>query len=543
MPTLDNTADILREVAAAIRAPDLDRAVRLAETALADGREHPLLLNLRAYRLEQDGRLLDALADLKHARALAPRDVPTLNALGLCLARLDRMGEAIEAFEAAVAADPNFAPAHFNRGWASEAAGDLDQARRSLETAHALIPAEAAPLAHLASLAARRADWAGARTLAEQALAIDSNQPTAGLAMASVELAGGTRDDAERRLRGLIAQGRLSPIDQALAQGLLGDVLDAGERPGEAFAAFVAANETLRPLYAERFGGSSPESMPAMLAWLTAYYEQAPARESARPSPAYSSPASGHVFLVGFPRSGTTLLERVLAAHPDVVSWDERETLATAVRDFLSGPAGLDRLATAGEEALADYRTDYWRRVASAGAQVAGKTALDKLPLNTMKLPLIARLFPRAKILFAVRDPRDVVLSCFRQRFRMNASMYEFLTLDGAARFYDGVMRLAELYRAKLDIAPYTYRYEDLVEDFDGKTQDICTAIGLPWRAEMRDFAATLDERSTATPSSAQVSRGLYREGAGQWRRYRSQLEPVLPILAPWVERFGYAAD
>jgi hypothetical protein len=233
----------------------------------------------------------------------------------------------------------------------------------------------------------------------------------------------------------------------------------------------------------------------------------------------------------------------VLGAHPDVVAWDERETLVEAARDFLSGPAGLNRLAGASEEMLADYRADYWRRVAATGAQVAGKTALDKLPLNTMKLPLIARLFPRAKILFALRDPRDVVLSCFRQRFRMNASMYEFLDLEGAARFYDGVMRLAELYRAKLDIDPYTYRYEDLVEDFDGKTQDICAAIGLPWRTEMRDFAATLDERSTATPSSTQVSRGLYREGVGQWRRYRSQLAPILPILAPWVERFGYAAD
>ena len=171
------------------------------------------------------------------------------------------------------------------------------------------------------------------------------------------------------------------------------------------------------------------------------------------------------------------------------------------------------------------------------------KVALDKLPLNTMKLPLIARLFPEAKILFALRDPRDVVLSCFRQRFRMNPSMYEFLTLDGAARFYDGVMRLADLYRAKLSLDLHTHRYEDLVEDFDGQTRTICDFIGLPWRAEMRDFAATLDDRSTATPSSTQVARGLYREGVGQWRRYRDQLAPVLPVLAPWVATYGYPAD
>jgi hypothetical protein len=225
-----------------------------------------------------------------------------------------------------------------------------------------------------------------------------------------------------------------------------------------------------------------------------------------------------------------------------VAAWDERETLTEAVRDFMSSAAGLDRLAAAGETALDSYRADYWRRVADTGANVAGKVALDKLPLNTMKLPLIAKLFPDAKILFALRDPRDVVLSCFRQRFRMNASMYEFLTLEGSARFYDGVMHLADLCRAKLSLDLHTHRYEDLVEDFDRQTRAICDFIGLPWRAEMRDFAATLDTRSTATPSSAQVARGLYRDGVGQWRRYRDQLAPVLPILAPWAAEFGYAA-
>jgi tetratricopeptide (TPR) repeat protein len=540
---LQNTADILREVAAAIRAPDLDRAVRLAETALAEGREHALLLNLRAYRLERDGLYLDALGDLKHARALSPRDVPTLNALGLCLAHLDRTAEAVEAFEAAVAVDPDFAPAHFNLGWASETLGDLDQARSSLERAQALNPDDPAPLAHLASLAARRADWTGARALGEQSLARDPNQPTAGLAMASVELAEKSLEAAEPRLRGLLAREDLSPIDRALAHGLLGDVLDAGGRPAEAFAEFAAANGALKRLYADRFDAPGVESAAGTLAWLIAYFEKAPRRAQPHPPSPRPSPAAGHVFLVGFPRSGTTLLERVLAAHPDVVAWDERETLTEAVRDFMGKAAGLDRLAAADEDRLADYRADYWRRVAETGAKVGGKVALDKLPLNTMKLPLIARLFPEAKILFALRDPRDVVLSCFRQRFRMNSSMYEFLTLDSAARFYDGVMRLAALYRAKLNLDLRTYRYEDLVEDFDGQTRAICEFIGLPWRAEMRAFAATLDDRSTATPSSTQVARGLYSEGVGQWRRYRDQLAPVLPVLAPWAATYGYPSE
>jgi hypothetical protein len=125
----------------------------------------------------------------------------------------------------------------------------------------------------------------------------------------------------------------------------------------------------------------------------------------------------------------------------------------------------------------------------------------------------------------------------------MNPSVYEFLTLEGAARFYDRVMRLADLYRASLSLDLHTHKYEDLVDDFDGQSRAICDFIGLPWQAAMRDFAATLDDRSTATPSSSQVARGLYREGVGQWRRCSDQLAPILPILAPWFARFDYPAD
>ena len=92
---------------------------------------------------------------------------------------------------------------------------------------------------------------------------------------------------------------------------------------------------------------------------------------------------------------------------------------------------------------LEPLRAAYWQLVAKAGIDMAGKMFVDKHPLNTLKLPLIARLFPRAKILFACRDPRDVVLSCFRHRFQMSAPIYEMLSLQGAARYYDAVMALA----------------------------------------------------------------------------------------------------
>ncbi len=174
------------------------------------------------------------------------------------------------------------------------------------------------------------------------------------------------------------------------------------------------------------------------------------------------------------------------------------------------------------------------------GIDLAGKVFVDKHPLHSLKLPLIARLFPQAKILFAHRDPRDVVLSCFRRRFAMNPAMYQLLQLDSAAAFYDATMRLAELARPLLGLEWQVVRYEDLVEDFEKQLRGVCEAIGLDWVPNLADFASRAQARERATPSTAQLARGLDKSGVGHWRHYRSSLEPVMPVLNPWVERFGY---
>lgn len=157
-----------------------------------------------------------------------------------------------------------------------------------------------------------------------------------------------------------------------------------------------------------------------------------------------------------------------------------------------------------------------------------------------MRLPLIAKLFPHAKILFAMRDPRDVTLSCFRRRFALNPTTYEFLDLGRAAANYDATMRFASALEGKLGLAEHRLVYEDLVSDFGRVAQAACEFIGADWREEMADFGGRARRGEVASASSAQIARGLYSDGAGQWRRYEAQLAPILPVLDPWVRRFGY---
>jgi hypothetical protein len=120
----------------------------------------------------------------------------------------------------------------------------------------------------------------------------------------------------------------------------------------------------------------------------------------------------------------------------------------------------------------------------------------------------------------------------------MTPAMFELLTLEGAARFYGAVMELFETYLKKLALDVTYVRYEDVVKDLEGEARRLCAAIGLDWAGEMRTFAETA--RVSATPSGLQVKKGLDDTGTGQWKTYETHLTPVLPLLAPWVQRWGY---
>lgn len=166
---------------------------------------------------------------------------------------------------------------------------------------------------------------------------------------------------------------------------------------------------------------------------------------------------------------------------------------------------------------------------------------VDKQPAGTLTLPIISKLFPDAKILFAIRDPRDVVLSCFRQSFQMNAMTYAFTDLQDAADCYDACMAFAERARARLRLSWLDVKHEDLVQDFTSELDRILDFLELPEHKAMSDVAAAAKARPIRTPSATQVRAGLNRRGLGRWRQYSDALEPVLPTLAEWVERFGYA--
>ena len=422
--------------------------------------------------------------------------------------------------------------------WTEHREGRIGRAEAGFHRALAIDPASFAARFGLASLLLDNGDVHGATAIAAQMALMAADRPDVLWLQARLASAGGEAGGARDVLTRLLDNPRLDAAQRAEALLLLGLALgDLGES-GEAFAAACRGKQIQRELHAAE--AESREGEVAKLRRLATWIETQPAQSWPLSSSGVSGAAASHVFLLGFPRSGTTLLEQVLAAHPRVSTLEEAPTLATAYQAFLSGADACAEVMLLGAEEAAAWADHYWNEVRGRGVDVAGRLFVDKQPAGTLYLPIIARLFPRARILFALRDPRDVVLSCFRQAFQINAMTYAFTDLAETAACYDACMTLAEQARARLPLAWRDVRHEALVEDFDAELGRILDFLGLEPDPAMIDFARSANARTIRTPSATQVRAGLNRRGLGRWGHYRRELAPVLSVLAPWVERFGY---
>ena len=351
---------MLRDVAAAIGASDFASAAGIAERALRSGVRHPIFFNARALWAQSQGRHQAALDDFNRSLSLLPGNPAILNAIGLCLVRLNRPAEAVAVLDKAIAIDPSAAESHYRKGWAFDAMADQGQARHAYEQAVALRPNYSDALAALAVIAARGGDVTGARAHAERALRADPGEPTAVVALAIADIADKSFVAAEQRLRAALAGPRAMGQTRAVMLGFLADALDGQDRIAEAFDAYAAANEEHRRLYEAGLTGQARSA--GLLAQLTAAVEQSP-RQSApltAQQPAANTPRE-HVFLLGFLRSGTTLLEQVLATHPDIVALEERETFSDLAPTYLTDKSGLARLAALDGAELARAREVYWK--------------------------------------------------------------------------------------------------------------------------------------------------------------------------------------
>ncbi|MBC7768888.1 MAG: sulfotransferase [Phycisphaerales bacterium] len=358
----------------------------------------------------------DAAAAQRHLEAASaglPGDPQILNALGVALRLL---GEADGARRAYVAAGE----LSLIDGWRN--LGALEVAERNFTAAIAayrralhIAPQDAAAHAQLARLFETRHDLASAKRHALAALQAEPSNAIARVALAQALVREGDSAGAEAAAAP-VTQAQFAPDDRSLAWTVIGDARDrAGDAPA-AFAAFTAANQlrlaehqTLRDAAGHLYHPTGVQAMTQFVANtdMAAWRTPAP---SALPAP---------VFLVGFPRSGTTLLDQVLSSHTRIVCLEEEEHLSVALATVFTSAAKMNAMGALSDDEIETVRARYWQEVRRAGVLPDDAVVIDKLPLNIVVLPLIQAIFPETKIILALRDPRDAVLSCYQHRFSM----------------------------------------------------------------------------------------------------------------------------
>ena len=249
--------------------------------------------------------------------------------------------------------------------------------------------------------------------------------------------------------------------------------------------------------------------------------------------------------LTSFPRSGTTLLEQVLDSHPGLVSSDEREAFG---RDIFPAmwrspetpwptAAALDAIP---REHLASQRERYLNYMAAALNQPLGdRVHLDKNPTMTLLIPGMIRLFPETRLLVALRDPRDVIVSCFMQYLPLNTNSVCFLTLERTARRYALDMGIWTRFREIAATPWLEVRYEDCVHQLEREARRALEFLGLPWDPRVLRYRDNLKTKAVSSPTYEAVSQPLYTSAIGRWKNYAKYLEPSLPILEPSIAAFA----
>lgn len=445
--------------------------------------------------------------------------------------------------EKAVRVAPHRAEVLAEAGRRCQEFGGYHMAKRYLERAAAENGAAPGVFVTLAELNERHARLEEANHWVERALAAEPAHPAAQLTRARLGRLAGNFEAAEATLRSLLSASFNDTGTRVRAWYELGNILDRQGRYDDAMAAFLEAKGLLRPTAAAPLQilqgiQARVREMEATISasvlerWFKAQDALLPARRLA--------------VLCGHPRSGTTLLEQVLDAHPDIVSAEETHILHDEAylplsRGFPPEASVLEVLDSAPASALLQSRQNYFRFTEPfIGKPVGDKLLVDKNPALNVLIPAVVRIFPEASFLVAIRDPRDVCLSCFMQPLALNPVSSAYLSIEGTVTQYASVMGFWRSVLPKLSNPWLEIRYEDAVENLETASRRVLAFLKVEWNDEVLRFHEHARSKPLRSPSYADVTKPVFQRAVGRWRNYEKYLEPSLERLLPFLRAHGY---
>ena len=406
--------------------------------------------------------------------------------------------------------------------------------KQSAELPDALVP--------MAEIHERQQQFDTATELVERALHASRTNVKARLARARIHRLANQLDEAEAVLRSFVNQPKTDTMTRVRGWYELGMVLDRARRYDEAMTAFQQAKSILRPLAVKESAiqSNSQQRLARQEKNITAdLLRQWRDRGMEGQTPYRLSVLCGH------PRSGTTLLEQVLDAHPDIISSEETMIFQNEAFSTVSKNAEpnqmLETLGNASAEVIQKARTNYFRfSERFLGQPLAGRLLIDKNPSLTPLIPAITRIFPETRFLIALRDPRDVCLSCFMQHLPINPVSSSYLTIADTVNEYASVLGFWLAIKEKMAAPWLEVRYEDMVADLAAVARRTLEFLDMPWDERVLAFNEHARSKIVRSPTYADVGKPIYKTSQGRWRNYQKYLEPHLAQLEPFAKAFGY---
>jgi tetratricopeptide (TPR) repeat protein len=484
-----------------------------------------------------------SLNSLKRAHRLAPYDPRILLGLGRCHGLRCEFADAEQYFEKAIQVTGQktdtivIAGEHCARFGRHELArAYFDRAlKQSRDLPDALVP--------MAEMHERQQQLDHATELVERALrASHRANLKALLARARIHRLANQLTEAEQIIRSFVNRPHPDVITRVRAWYELGMILDRMARYDEAMTAFQQAKSLLRPLATREM------EIQTVMQQQLATQGKTITKEILQQwcdAGAQWSPTHRFSVLCGHPRSGTTLLEQVLDAHPDAVSSEEtmifqNEAFSTVMPHSQRNQI-IESLGTAGDDLIQKARGNYFRFTERfLGEPLGGRLLLDKNPSLTPLIPAITRIFPETRFLIALRDPRDVCLSCFMQYLPINPVSSSYLTLAATVTEYVSVLGFWLALKDKMAAPWLEIRYEDMVADLEFVARRTLDFLDLPWDERVLAFNQHAKGKIVRSPTYADVGRPIYKTSKGRWHNYQKYLEPHLAALEPFVRAFGY---
>ena len=566
--------------------------------------EHPFAWKVLGAALKQMGKINESLVASQKSVQLEPQDSEAHNNLGITLKELDRLDEAEASYRKVIALKPDYAEAHYNLGNIMQGLGRLDEAEASYRKAIALKPDYAEAHNNLGNIMQGLGRLDEAEASYRKVIALKPDYAEAHNNLGATLPVLGRLDEAEASYRKAIALNpdyaeahlnlcelleKMNRIDeisfvirnasrktlekkpdflyyealtefrkenyktadelvkkininellekrQPTAMKLQGDLYHYKKDYSAAFETYKSQNKHVKDSLEYKKQDSEKYFIQQREAVVQIKQLQEDSLYKSVIKPRWIQPT----FLIGFPRSGTTLLDTILRTHSNIDVLEELPMLTKmkASLGYVPTISMIENMDNTAVEIASGFYLEELKKHIEVGKN---QIIIDKLPLNILELPLINQIFPEASFILALRHPLDCILSCWMQNFKLNPAMANMVELKRIVDFYDTAMSVLKLSKERYSLDIHRIRYEDLVLDFEENVTNLLTFLGLEWEEELRNYQKTaLARKKINTPSHSQVIKPIYKTASYRWKNYEKYLNPFKRQLEPWLHDYGY---